>query len=417
MKKQKYFYSCITCGRNYYDDDIRYLCDDCSKSNKKNNPPKGILKILYDYELIRKKKTKSLFETIKEQKYIDILPISSINSLSPLKVGQTPMYNFKSQDLLSHKNSFDILIKDDALNPTFSHKDRASDLVSAFAREKGIKTIVAASTGNAGSSIAGICASQNQKAIVMVPAKAPVAKLLQIMHYGAQIVTVDGTYDDAFDLSLEISKKYGFYNRNTAYNPLTIEGKKTVAFEIFDDMQQKLPELIFVPVGDGVIISGLYKGLEDLLMLGIIKKMPRIVAVQSTKSKNIIANLTHKNFKIYPSTTIADSISVDIPRNFYMARDYMLKYDSYPLLVTDEEIIEQSQYLSKKTGIFSEPAASAAWAGFIKYARTNGIKENSKLVILSTGCGLKDLRNIEKLYCLPKPISSADDFIINTDDN
>jgi len=416
MTKYKYYYSCISCGKKYYDNGIQYLCDECSTNNTTDKPPKGILKLNYDYENIRKVHKNNLFEHLRDERYLSLLPIKSLDSLSPLRVGHTPMYTFKSESVLNTTNSYKVLIKDDSLNPTYSLKDRASDLVSAFAKEKGIATIVAASTGNAGSSIAGISASQKQKAIVFVPAGAPIAKLLQIMHYGAQIVTVDGTYDDAFDLSIEVSKKYGYYNRNTAYNPLTVEGKKTVAFEIFEGLNKKVPTLIFVSAGDGVIISGLFKGFEDLLKLGIIKKMPRIVAVQSTKSKNIIANLNHKSFKKFPATTIADSISVDIPRNYYMARQYMLKYASIPLLVTDEEIIEASQDLSIKTGIFAEPAASASWAGFIKYNKENVIADNSKVVILSTGSGLKDIKNIQKMYDLPAPIKSILEFR-NTDSN
>jgi len=405
MANLKYHFTCINCGKEYSDSGVKYLCDACSITNTAAKPPKGVLKVVYNYRKIKNNnKGKFFFEILKEKGFIDLLPIKSLSSLSPLKVGNTPLYHFESSTFADKSDNFDVFLKDDGLNPTFSHKDRASNLVSAFARENNINTIVAASTGNAGSSIAGICASQNQKAIVMVPAKAPKAKLLQIMHYGAQIVPVDGTYDDAFELSLKVSEKFGFYNRNTAFNPFTVEGKKTVAFEIYDNLKQQLPDLIFVSVGDGVIISGLYKGFEDLMMVGIIDKMPQIVAVQSDKSKNLIANLNTEIFTIYPSETIADSISVDVPRNFYMAKGYIKKYKGYPILVSDNEIIEASQILGKKTGVFSEPAATAAFAGFLKYSKQETIKKQSKVVVLLTGCGLKDLKNIENLYKMPEAI-------------
>ena len=405
MENFKYHFTCINCGKKYIDGGVKYLCDTCSIDNSATKPPKGVLKVNYNYlEIKNNNKGKFLFEELNEKDFLDILPINSIASLSPLKVGKTPIYQFKSSSFISKNNNFDVIFKDDGLNPTFSHKDRASNLVSAYAKENNINTIVAASTGNAGSSIAGICASQKQKAIVMVPAKAPKAKLLQIMHYGAQIVPVDGTYDDAFELSLQVSKKFGFYNRNTAFNPFTIEGKKTVAFEIFDDLKQHLPDLIFVSVGDGVIISGMYKGFEDLMKLGIIDKMPQIVAVQSDKSKNLIANLNSEIFTIYPSETIADSISVDVPRNFYMAKGFIKKYNGYPILVSDDEIIEASQLLSKNTGIFSEPAAVASFAGFLKYTKQENTNHLNKVLILLTGCGLKDLKNIENLHTMPAAI-------------
>jgi len=407
IEKPKYHFSCVNCGKLYNAVGVKYLCDTCSADNTATKPPKGVLKVIYNYQQIKSdNKGKSLFEILKEKKFIDLLPIKSINSLSPLNVGNTPVYHFDATKFDKGQNNYSVFLKDDGLNPTFSHKDRASNLVSAYAKENNIKTIVAASTGNAGSSLAGICASQDQEAIVMVPAKAPKAKLLQILHYGARIVPVDGTYDDAFELSLQVSQKYGYYNRNTAYNPLTIEGKKTVSFEIFDDLKQQLPDLIFVSVGDGVIISGLYKGFEDLMLLGIIDRIPQIVAVQSDKSKNLIANLNTIDFIIYPSETIADSISVDVPRNFYMAKDFIKKYKGYPLLVSDEEIIEASLLLSKNTGIFSEPAATAAFAGYLKYSKQEKIKEQSSILILLTGCGLKDLKNVENLHSMPEAIKA-----------
>ncbi|MDD3877397.1 MAG: threonine synthase [Bacteroidales bacterium] len=402
----KYTYVCCNCKKHFFDEGVKYLCPDCSASNNPSLPPKGVLKVIYNYQDIKKRyfHENRLFESLHTNRYIDLLPIKSPDSLSPLRTGHTPLYSFFSKKLNDTFEEFNVFFKDDSRNPTFSLKDRASDLVSAFAKENGISTIIAASTGNAGSSIAGICASQGQKAIVMVPAKAPIAKLLQIMHYGAQIIPVDGTYDDAFELSLKASEKFGFYNRNTAYNPLTIEGKKTVAFEIFADLNKILPDLIFVSVGDGVIISGLYKGFEDLLQLGIIDRIPTIVAVQSDKSKNLIANMDNDSFILYPSSTVADSISVDVPRNFYMAKHFIKEYSGKCILVSDEEIIKASSELSNKTGIFSEPAASAAYAGFIKYINKDIIKKNQNVVILLTGSGLKDLKNVERLHEMPEAV-------------
>jgi threonine synthase len=305
-----------------------------------------------------------------------------------------------------------LFLKDDSQNPTFSFKDRASDLVCAFAKENGINTIVAASTGNAGSSLAGICASQHQRAIIFVPKSAPKAKLTQILMYGAQLIPVDGTYDDAFELSIEATKKFGWYNRNTAYNPFTIEGKKIVAFEIFQQMKRELPDRVFVPVGDGCIISGVYKGFEDLLKLDLIDKIPIIVAVQSEKSDNIIRNLEQDSFVSKPSNTIADSIAVDIPRNFWMTKKYIEEYNGEWIAVSDEEIISASKILSENTGIFAEPAAAASFAGMLKYSEQDKIDENSKNVVLLTGSGLKDLDVVENEIVIPKAIKKIKDIQI-----
>ncbi|MBK7096428.1 MAG: threonine synthase [Saprospiraceae bacterium] len=319
-----------------------------------------------------------------------------------MRIGNTPLYEINKID--GRDFGFKIFLKDDSQNPTYSFKDRASATVSAYAKENAIKTIITASTGNAGSSLAGVCASQEQGAVILVPESAPLAKLTQILMYGAMLIPVKGNYDDAFDLSIEATKEYGWYNRNTAFNPLTIEGKKTVSFELYDQLDFNIPDRIFVPVGDGCIISGVYKGFEDLLELGIIEKMPVIVMVQSEKSDNLIRNINSSEFKIKQATTIADSISVDIPRNFYMTKHFINKYKGEYLTVTDDEIIEASKILSRNTGLFSEPAATAAFAGVMSYKKMNKLPDGSKNVVLLTGSGLKDLNSVKKILNIPDSI-------------
>jgi threonine synthase len=389
----KFKYVCVNCGRVYETNDVMYLCPQCSSKNKKNQPPKGVLKIEYDYDKLPKS-----FDKLEQNNFIDLLPIRDIYSLPNLNVGNTPLYEYTFQ---KETEQVHLLIKDDSQNPTYSFKDRASALVSAFAKEKEINTIVAASTGNAGSSLAGICAAQQQKAIIYVPESAPQAKLTQIQMYGAELVKVQGNYDLAFDMSIEATEKNGWYNRNTAFNPLTIEGKKTVAFEIYSQLDGKLPDRIFVPVGDGVIISGVYKGFEDLLKIGIIDKMPVIVAVQAEGSNNLIANIHTDEFTAKPSETIADSISVDIPRNFYMARDYINTYDGEILEVSDKDIIRASKILSETTGLFAEPAAAAAFAGFMVYYYEDIFEDNTRNLVLLTGSGLKDLSAVQDILKNP----------------
>jgi len=398
--QDKFEFECVNCGKKFSPAEVMYLCLDCSSQNQPGQPPKGVLKTIYNYHQLKHQNID--FEKLVENRFAHLLPVKSINSFPNLRVGQTPLYHisgFKNQQF-----PFELFLKDDSQNPTYSFKDRASALVSAFAKENKINTIVAASTGNAGSSLAGICASQGQRAIIVVPASAPTAKLTQIVMYGAKLVPVKGTYDDAFDLSLEATRQFGWYNRNTAFNPLTIEGKKTVSFEIFEQLSQRVPDRIFVPVGDGVIISGVYKGFEDLLNLGIIDKVPEIVAVQTEKSDNLVRNINNQNFEVVKSSTIADSISVDIPRNYWMARDYLLKYNGKWLTVSDKKIIAASKILSQNTGLFAEPAASAAFAGFLDFHKNNLIDQGSKNVILLTGSGLKDLKSVSSLVKIPEPI-------------
>ncbi len=398
----KFHYQCTNCGKEHPENEVRYLCPSCEAHNSNLSPPKGILKTVYNFKELLKNNMG--FDDLSQSHFIDLLPIDSIKSLPRLSVGNTPLYLI---DKIGNSGlGFNLYLKDDSQNPTYSFKDRASALVSAYAKEKGLGTIITASTGNAGSSLAGICASQNQKAIILVPANAPVAKLTQIIMYGANIIPVNGTYDDAFDLSIKATEEFGWFNRNTAFNPLTIEGKKTVAFELFEQMHYKLPDRIFVPVGDGVIISGVYKGFEDLLKLNIIDKIPCVVAVQAKESDNLIRNIENDDFEIQASTTLADSISVDIPRNFYMAQDFISKYKGEYLCVSDDEILIASSTLSKNTGLFAEPAAATAFAGFLNYMANKKLENNSDNIVLLTGSGLKDLRSINSLIKMPNPIEN-----------
>ena len=230
--------------------------------------------------------------------------------------------------------------------------------------------------------------------------------------YGATIIPVKGTYDDAFDLSIKATKEFGWYNRNTAFNPLTIEGKKTVSFELYEQLNFTVPDRIFVPVGDGVIISGVYKGFEELLNLDIIDYMPIIVAVQAENSDNLVRNIGANEFIVEACATIADSISVDIPRNFYMAQKYIQEYNGETITVSDAQIMEASLLLSQSTGLFTEPAAAAAYAGLLSYESSSSLSENSNNVVLLTGSGLKDLKAVSSVIEMPNAINATIDELI-----
>ncbi len=408
MAKAKFTYRCTGCGREYDGSETVYLCPSCSGDAAPGTPPRGVLKTVYDYEAIRE--AHPGFDTLKAKGFIDLLPIERISSLPKLRVGNTPLYPVSEMN--GRKFPFGLYLKDDSQNPTWSFKDRASALVSAYAGERQLGTIITASTGNAGSSLAGICASQHQRAVIVVPETAPLAKLTQIVMYGATIVPVRGTYDEAFDLSVKATEAFGWYNRNTAFNPLTIEGKKTASFEIFEQMGKTVPDRIFIPAGDGVILAGIYKGFEDLLRLGIIERMPVIVAVQSDKSDNLVRNLYRKEFSVVPSSTLADSISVDIPRNFHMAQQYITEYNGETLTVSDDAILGASVMLAGNTGLFAEPAAAAAFAGFLSYHGEGRIAAGSSNVVLLTGAGLKDPAAVSSRIRMPASVYPSIDNLV-----
>jgi len=302
-------------------------------------------------------------------------------------VGNTPLW--EPQRLRQKLGFPNLYLKDDTCEPTFSFKDRASYLIAAFATKHGIRNIAVASTGNAASSMAGIGASAGLDVTIFIPEKAPEAKLVQCLQYGAEVIRVDGNYDRAFALSLEHSAKTGALSRNTAYNPLTIEGKKTATLEIYRRLG-KAPDYVFVPTGDGVILCGIYKGFLDLRKFGLIEKIPRIVAVQSTGSPNIYRALESGGFgEFVSSKTVADSISVDVPKCGYYAIRLLKGHGGLCVTVPDNAILAAQKELSSTTGLFAEPAAASAYAGFL--SMKDKLPNEAVIVLLITGSGLKDI--------------------------
>jgi threonine synthase len=401
-----YQYICTACSNEfdseYIESNAIYLCPDCGIAERKK-PLEGVMTVEYDYESMKKAiKSKDLY-SLKigdYTSYKDILPL--INIEPKINITLNPkIYSISTE-------GDDLQIFDDTLNPTLSYKDRATLLVCYKAIELGIKDISAASTGNAGSSLAGIAAKLGLNAHIFVPKRIPDAKRLQIQSFGANIYLIDGTYDDAFDICTEISNKRGWYNRNTAYNPLTIEGKKTAAIDMYINNSGRLPDSIYISVGDGVILAGLYKGFYDLLKLGLIEKIPRLVAVQAECSNALVRYLQYNKFEFIETNTIADSIDAAAPRNLYMASESIKKTDGIAVEVTDEEIVSAQQKLVADYGIMCEPSAAAVFAGYNKL-RSNGDKKYTKNALLMiTGNGLKDIFALERWNIKPNPILPED---------
>jgi threonine synthase len=224
--------------------------------------------------------------------------------------------------------------------------------------------------------------------------------MIQALQYGATLYKVAGNYDMAYDLSLEYSESRGGMNRNTAWNPMTMEGKKTVSFEIFNQLGDRAPDRVIVPTGDGCILGGVYKGFRDLMQFGLIKKMPRITAVQAEGSQALYRAWKTGSFDNQPSSTIADSISVDIPRNGYTALRYLNDYGGDVITVRDDQILEAQAHLSSRSGLFTEPAGAAAWAGLLKCKEEFSPEET--VVVLATGSGLKDTSTALKGIHMPE---------------
>jgi threonine synthase len=391
-------YQCSLCKRQYSPSEVQYAC------------PKdgGNLDVILDYLAIRQ--NYRIEDILAEPepslwRYLPLLPvIDPGNEGTPLRAaGWTPAYSPTrlAQDL----GLENLWVKDESHNPTASFKDRASAVVVARAAEIGAQVIVTASTGNAGAALAGMAAAVGQRAVIFAPRTAPPAKIAQLLIYGAQVLLVDGTYDQAFDLTIQAAEEFGWYCRNTGYNPFTAEGKKTAAFEIWELMRRGIINVqpdplafprrlrVFVSVGDGNIISGLHKGFKDLQMLGWMEDMPRIYGVQAEGSAAIANAFFAGNEKITPvsARTVADSISVDLPRDGVRAVRAANETGGDYLTVSDGEILAAIAALGR-VGIFAEPAGAASYAGLVKAVKQGLIAPGDPVLVINTGSGLKDVK-------------------------
>ncbi len=377
---KEFYYKCSKCGKTYQRDEVRYLCPECSQAYKPGEPLQGVLEAVFDYKAIQAEFENNGYSRLY------LLPVEE-EFFPPYPVGHTPF--FKAERLSEELGLSDIWIKNDGLNPSGSLKDRASFMIVAEANRVKEDIIVTASTGNAASALAAVCAAGNKKAIIFVPEKAPKAKILQMKLFGAEVRKIQGTYDDAFKLSLDYTKDNPGLNRNTAYHPLTIEGKKTVALEIFEQNDFKMPDYVFVPVGDGVIINGVYKGFYDLKQCGLADRIPKIICVQAETSNAIDNYLKTGKYAPAHPVTLADSISVSAPSNLYLGAKAVAESNGFSILVTDTEIMEAQAKLARSTGVFAEPSSATVLAALEK-AKTK-IEPNAQIVLLITGNGLKDI--------------------------
>lgn len=384
---------CLLCGKTYQPDELEYVCPD--------HGDEGILDVLYDYDRIKRRITKKDLERSRDftiWRYRPLLPVMKDSPVPPLSIGWTPLY--QTDRLASDLGLKYQWVKDDGRQPTASFKDRASAIALVKAREKGAEIITTASTGNAAAALSGLCASMDQPNVIFVPESAPQAKIAQFLVFGSTVMLVKGTYDNAFELCLHASKKYGWYNRNTAYNPYMSEGKKTAAYEICEQLNWHAPDRIFVSVGDGCIIGGLHKGLKDLFALGWIDKIPKLMGVQAQGSSYMYQvwknNEDVLNKPAVEADTVADSISAGLPRDRIKALAAVKETDGAYISVTDDEILKAIPNLARGAGVFAEPAGAAAYAGLIKACDSRLVSSDERIVVLNTGNGLKDISSAMK---------------------
>jgi threonine synthase len=379
---------CMICGEVYAPGEVEYVCP--------RHGVDGNLDVLYDYERIGAWFSREAAVRSTEQgmwRFRPLLPVEAESPVPPLLVGDTPLYPVPR--LADGLGLGRVWVKDDGRNPTASLKDRASALAVVKAAEAGAGLLATASTGNAAAALAGMCAAAGTRAVIFVPENAPQAKITQLLVFGASVVLVGGTYDEAVLLSMEAAERRGWYNRNTGYNPYMTEGKKTVVYEVCEQLGWRAPDAIAVGVGDGCIIGAIHKGLRDLRALGWIDRIPRLIGVQAEGSQFLAEAWRNGEDPLTkppaPAHTVADSIAAGMPRDRLKAMAAVLETEGVFVTVSDEEILAAIPAVARGCGVFGEPAASAAWAGTLEARRVGFIGEMDEVVVMNTGNGLKDI--------------------------
>jgi threonine synthase len=406
-------YRCFACAAIAPADYDGFLCPGCG----------GNLDITYDYAAVAEEVAIGFAQEQPELfRYQPFLPVRAPASRFPLRIGGTPLY--EASRLGQQAGLRRLYLKDETGNPSASLKDRASAVALCRAIDIGARVVSTASTGNAGSSLACLAAALGMQAVVFVPANAPSAKLTQLLSYGAKVLAVQGSYDEAYDLCLAASDEFGWFNRSTGFNPFTREGKKTCSFEIWGGLDGEVPDRVVVPTGDGNILSGIWKGWRDLQAAGLIQRLPKIDCVQSESSAAIAGTVQRLRLRHEPVTdwstvsvdavqagSIADSISVDRPRDGLAAVQAVVESGGEAITIRDCDILDAVTEVARLTGIFPEPAAAAPWAAVRLMAAERLIDPDERVVCLVTGSGLKDTASVRKASAEPAIVEPSLDAV------
>lgn len=398
-------FTCVVCGREYPLGN-RYVCDDHGRE--------GILDVGYDYEAIRAEWSKDDLAADPDPtmwRYRRLMPVEPDAPVPPISVGGTPVYD--APRLAEAIGVARVWVKDEGRQPTASLKDRASAMAVTKAIEFGAQIVTTASTGNAAAALSGVAASVGLRNVIFVPETAPAAKVAQLLAYGSKVALVQGNYDAAFTLCLEAADRYGWYNRNTGFNPFMTEGKKTAMLELLEQLDWEVPDAVFVSVGDGSIIGGLHKGAKDLFALGWIDRLPRIYGVQAAGSDFLVQAFESGEDVLtkapIAADTVADSISADLPRDRIKAMAAVRETDGAYLRVSDDELLAAIPEMARGSAVFGEPAGAAAWAGAQAAAARGLIGEDDVVAVLNTGSGLKDvpsvMRGVEAVGTAPMRVA------------
>ncbi len=374
---------CVFCGRAAR---TGFTCPRCGIT--------GILDVQYDYGAIGRVLTRRRLAVRAEQshwRYRELLPVRADAALPDLAVGWTPLT--AAPALARHLGIRQLFLKDDGRNATGSLKDRASAIGVVKAREKRHAIIACASTGNAASSCAGLAASFGLRSVIFVPERAPEPKVAQLLIFGATVLRVRGSYEEAFQLCQRACERWGWYNRNSGINPYLVEGKKTAGLEIAEQLAWKPADWVAVSVGDGCTVAGVWKAFRELKILGLIERAPHILGVQAEGAAPVTAAFYSRQApRPVEPRTLADSIAVGVPRNWKKAVEAVAESGGAMINVSDGEILDAMRYTGRLAGVFAEPAAACAVAGLRSAVAEGIVGHGASAAALITGNGLKDVQ-------------------------
>jgi len=377
--------------------DKAYACPKCG----------GLLDVEYDYDTLTEIAPKAWSNRpIGVWRYGELLPILNKSLRVSMNEGGTRLIHCRRLgEKLKLKNLY---VKDEGSNPTGSFKDRGMTIGVTKALEFGVKNLICASTGNTASSLAAYAARAGLNCIVLIPSgKIALGKLAQAIVYGAKVLAVKGNFDDALRIVVELSSRPDFYLLNSL-NPYRLEGQKTAAFEIYEQLGNRVPDWLIIPVGNAGNISAYWKGFEELSLIGLSNLKPKMIGVQS-KGANPLVRAFRENRDLVPLTeieTIATAIRIGNPVNWRKAMRAVKTSNGLFEDVSDEDILEAQKNLAKMEGIFTEPAGATPIAYLMRHRDDGLIDKDDTVVCVATGSGLKDPDSVIKFSDKPVEIEA-----------
>lgn len=384
---------CRECGKEY-EPSFRYVCEECF----------GPLDVKYIYPDSIKRET---FESRTEKtywRYFELLPIKNKNNIVSINSGFTPLQ--KANNLGKDLKLTTLYVKNDSVNPTFSFKDRPAGVAVSRAKETNLKAVGCASTGNLASATAAHAAVANMPCYIFAPYDLEYAKIAQALAYGGKFVAVDGTYDDANRVASVIGDSKGIGIVNINMRPYYVEGSKTLAYEVAEQLNWKVPDYLIIPVGSGAMLNAICKGFEELNEIGLIEDVSnlKIIAAQPHGCSPVVDAFKSNSDEVFPvekPDTIAKSLAIGDPGDGIYVLKRLKQYHGFAESATNQEIIAGILKLSKTEGIFTEPAGGVSVAVMQKLIDEGKIDRDSNIVCYITGNGLKSIEAITEI--LPKP--------------